>query len=254
MRILLYSDYPALFNALQEESKRYTGIELLQVNPSTEILTLPDFNFLVLAPLAASHELGATPCNASQLDAWQEKTTALVDLCALRQSQLTLLSSAGVFSHHQTSASELDTPDSVTPLAKSLLMLEKTVAQLPQAIILRTPPSLNAEIVEIGVRANLKTQIVSDPNFAANFRGTQPLSDLARVLLGIWLQLDAGAKASGLFHYAGSGALSDAALLEPLSLTTQHIMNVFGIHPRAWREGLPALLESLKESTKNAAT
>ena len=247
MRILLYSDYPALFNALQEESKRYTGIELLQVNPSTEILTLPDFNFLVLAPLAASHELGATPCNASQLDAWQEKTTALVDLCRLRQSQLTLLSSAGVFSHHQTSASELDTPDSVTPLAKSLLMLEKTVAQLPQAIILRTPPSLNAEI---GVRANLKTQIVSDPNF----RGTQPLSDLARVLLGIWLQLDAGAKASGLFHYAGSGALSDAALLEPLSLTTQHIMNVFGIHPRAWREGLPALLESLKESTKNAAT
>ncbi len=271
MRILLYSDYPALLEALQEESKRYSGIELFQANPNTEILTLPDFQFLLLAPLAETTEVGATPCTTHQLDLWQQKISDLVELCHLREAQLTLISSDLVFSTTQTTINELDLPECTSPLAKSLLQIEKTVASLPQSIILRTPPSLSnapkGGLAQLLARCKAKQ---TPENI--HYRGLQPLDDLARILLSIILQLDAGAQASGLFHYAGSSAVnqnqlfaaikrslklesnidninSDEALNQQLTLSTQHLLETFGIHPRAWQEKLPALLEQLNNAS-----
>lgn len=266
MRILLYSDYPALLEALQEESKRYSGIELFQANPDTEILTLPDFQFLLLAPLAETTEVGATPCTANQLNTWQQKISHLVELCSLRQAQLTLISSDLVFSTEQTAVNEQDNPESTTPLAKSLLQLEKTVAAMPQSIILRTAPTLSAT-PKGGLAQVLASCKKQQAPQAISYRGLQPLDDLARILLSIILQLDAGAKACGLFHYAGSEPLSQSQLFatlkhslkletnlnketehQQLTLSTQHLLETFGIHPRAWREKLPALLEQLNEA------
>lgn len=267
MRILLYSDYPALLEALQEESKHYSGIELFQANPDTEILTLPDFQFLLLAPLAETMEVGATPCTANQLNTWQQKVSDLVELCSLRQAQLILISSDLVFSTTQTNVNELDTPANTSLLAKSLLQLEKTVATMPQSIILRTTPNLSSTpkggLAQILARCKAKQ---APENI--HYRGLQPLDDLARILLGIILQLDAGAQASGLFHYAGSGAINQSELFanikcslrlesdtnkeihnQELTLSTQHLLETFGIHPRAWQEKLPALLEQLNEAS-----
>lgn len=266
MRILLYSDYPALFEALQEESKHYSGLEVIQSHPATELLTLPDFKFMLLAPLAASAEVGASPCSVSQLDVWHEKIEALTELCSLRQTQLILLSSDLVFSADQQIVNELDAPTNTSALAKSLLKLEKKVAELPHSIILRTPPSLSAA-PNSGLATLLNHCKQNQPAESINYRGLQPLDDLARVLLGIILQIDAGAQAWGLYHYAGSEAISQQGLLDvlaayldasdtqqelkkpllnQLSLPSQQLLENFGIHPRAWRKKLPELLEQLK--------
>lgn len=272
MRILLYSDYPALFEALQEESKHYSGITLLQASPDTEILTLPDFQFLLLAPLAESTEVYTTPLFANQLDTWQEKIADLVELCHLRQSQLLLISSDLVFTPSQLIANELDAPENTTPLATSLLALEKITAQLPQSVILRLPPSLSAA-PEGGLAqliAHCKAKELATQAAQINYRGLQPLDDVARILLSMALQVEAGAEASGIYHYAGSEPVSQSELLATLtrllkleadsaitttnqisssirpSLSTQRLLDAFGIHPRAWREKLPKLLEQLK--------
>lgn len=266
MRILLYSDYPALLEALQDESRRYSGLDVIQAHPETEVLTLPDFQFMLLAPLSNTTEAGATSCTASQLDLWQEKITALVELCSLRQAQLILISSDLVFSPEQLNVSELDSPSSPSLLAKSLLELESKVAELPQSIILRTAPNLSSSIN--GGLAQLLTNCKTGmPAEAVTYRGLQPLDDLARILLSIILQIDAGAKAWGLYHYAGSEPVTQSELYSTLarylnleaqvtttpaaskaSMTSQHLLDTFGVHPRAWREKLPELLEQLNES------
>jgi len=266
MRILLYSDYPALLEALQNESCHYSDLDVIQAHPDTEALTLPDFQFMILAPLGSTTEAGATSCTASQLDFWQEKIAALVELCSLRQAQLLLISSDLVFSPEQLNVSELDSPSNTSLLAKSLLELEKKVAELPQSIILRTAPSLSSSISGglAELVANCKTR---KPAEAVTYRGLQPLDDLARILLGIMLQIDAGAKAWGLYHYAGNEPVTQSELystlarylnIEPYTtdipttsqqnMSSQHLLETFGVHPRAWREKLPELLEQLNES------
>ncbi|NLW06251.1 MAG: sugar nucleotide-binding protein [Pseudomonadaceae bacterium] len=265
MRILLYSDYPALFEALQQESKRYSGITLLQASPDTELLTLPDFQFIVLAPLAGTTEAGATPSSATQLDTWQEKITTLVELCSLRQARLIFISSDLVFTPSQQAVNELDSPENTSPLATSLLRLEKIIAKLPQSITLRLPPSLSAA-PEGGLAQLVARCQAKEPPEQLNYRGLQPLDDLARILLSIILQVDAGAKATGIYHYAGSepvsqsdlfitlerllkiniGSAQGISLTNNLTISTKHLLETFGIHPRAWREKLPELLEQLK--------
>ena len=283
MRILLYSDYPALFQALQEEAGRYSGIEILQACPNTELLTLPDFQFMILAPLVDTAEAGATLCSAATLNTWQDKIKALIELCNLREAQLLLISSDLVFMPDQHVSSELDSPSNTSDLAKALLKLEKKVAAHNQSIILRTTPSLSASPqgglakLVASCLANESPNTVIDAD-KISYRGLQPLNDLARVLLGILLQVAAGAKAWGLYHYAGNEPVTQRELLNTLarylnidacqnieasqspdikspfvnqpSMSSQRLLNTFGVHPRAWREKLPELLEQLNESAK----
>lgn len=265
MRILLYSDYSALLEALQEESHRYSGLEVIQAHPETEVLTLPDFQFMLLAPLGNTTEAGAINCSNNQLDFWQEKISKLVEICSLRQAQIILISSDLVFSEEQINVSELDSPTNTSLLAKSLLELERKVAELPKSIILRTAPNLSSS--QKGGLAQLITNCKAGKLAEeTSYRGLQPLNDLARILLSMMLQIDAGAKAWGLYHYAGSEPVTQSELFTTLArylklehkptttaaiqktMSSQHLLETFGVHQRAWREKLPELLELLNES------
>lgn len=263
MRILLLSDYPPLFQALQHEAARYSGLEIQRVDPSTEVLTLPDFQFLLLDPMGRQAEAGLDAAAPQQQDLWQQRLPLLTELCSLREAQLLLLSSDQVFAPQQQSVSELDTPLGDTPIARFLLELENLTAQLPQSLILRIPPLLSSQ-PDGGLQRLIDRchQHLAPANL--DYRGLQPLDDLARVLLGILLQADAGARAWGLYHYAGSEPVSQTELMHTLArylkaepypadpsgtmrqgMNTQHLLETFGVHPRAWRTRLPDLLIQL---------
>ncbi|MDU7557421.1 MAG: sugar nucleotide-binding protein, partial [Pseudomonas sp.] len=103
-----------------------------------------------------------------------------------------------------------------------------------------------------------------------------PVDDAARVIISVLKQLDCAAPLWGTYHYAGHEATTPLALgqaildearhLHPLAIQAptpqahaacpdaseepQHavlackkILHTFGIKPRAWRAGLPALLD-----------
>jgi dTDP-4-dehydrorhamnose reductase len=103
-----------------------------------------------------------------------------------------------------------------------------------------------------------------------------PVDDAARVIISVLKQLDCAAPLWGTYHYAGHEAttplalgqaiLTEARLLHPLAIEAptaqahaaradaaeepQHgvlackkILHTFGIKPRAWRAGLPSLLD-----------
>lgn len=267
MRILLISDYQALFEALEQEARRYSGLEVLLVKPETEVLTLSDFQFLILAPLGQASEVGLT-LDQSRLDFWLGKIDALTELCNLRDAHLLLLSSDQVFSAEQQGVNELDRPENPDRSARKLLELENRTAQYNRSILLRTPPHLSATP---GGGLDLLLQRCRQHKAPDNidYRGLQPLDDIARVILGILLQVDAGAQASGLYHYAGSEPVSQTELLHTLArylkiepypadpsgttrqgMNTQHLLETFGVHPRAWRARLPELLEQLNDSAK----
>lgn len=267
MRILLISDYQALFVALEQEARRYSGLDVLQVKPDTEVLTLSDFQFLILAPLGQSSEVGLT-LNQSHLDFWLEKIDALTELCNLRDAHLLLLSSDQVFAAEQQGVSELDLPENSDSTARKLLELESRAAQYNRCILLRTPPLLSSTPGG-GLDQLLQRCRQHKAPDNIDYRGLQPLDDIARVLLGILLQVDAGAQASGLYHYAGSEPVSQTELLHTLArylkiepypadpsgttrqgMNTQHLLETFGVHPRAWRARLPELLEQLNDSAQ----
>ncbi|WP_114416728.1 sugar nucleotide-binding protein [Marinospirillum perlucidum] len=265
MRILFLSDYQPLYQALEEEAQRYSELEILSTDAQTQPLALPDFDFLLLAPLGHSGEVSLEP-DYSQLKFWQEKLPQLLELSASRQAQLLLISSDRVFSPEQQAVSEQDPTLAEDQLALRLLELEQAAGSYPQSIILRTPPllssSLQGGLAQLIERCK-KHQAPDD----IDYRGLQPLDDLARVLLGIALQLDSGAQAHGIYHYAGSEPVSQTELMHTLArylntpsypgdlsgttrqgMNTQHLLETFGVHPRAWRASLPDLLEKLDGS------
>ena len=267
MRILFLSDYAALYQALQQEAERYPCLELLHADAQTQPLALPDFDFLVVTPLGMHAEAGLNP-RAEQLDLWTERLPQLVDLCTSRQARLLLLSSDLVFSRDQQGVCELDTPHNTDPLALGLLHLETLAATDPSSLILRTPPLLSAA-AEGGLAQLITRCHRHHAPDNLDYRGLQSVDDLARVLLGICLQVDAGAQASGVYHYAGSEPVSQTELLHTLArhlntpaypadpsgtnrqgMNTQHLLETFGVHPRAWRSSLPALLEKLDGQPK----
>lgn len=262
MRILFLSDYQALSQALQDGAEAYSNLAIQVSSATTQPLALPDFDYLLLAPLGLSGEAGLTPC-LEALAFWKAQLPQLVELCIARDACLLMVSSDSVFSSQQQAVSELDTPESSHPLAYDLLELESLVAGCKQHIILRTPPLLSASS-EGGLAKLIQACIEHRAPEDIDYRGLQTLEDLSRVLLGIALQLDAGAQATGIYHYAGSEPVSQTELMHTLArlletqpypadhsgtnrqgMNTQHILETFGVHPRAWRASLPALVEKL---------
>ncbi|WP_416884703.1 sugar nucleotide-binding protein [Marinospirillum sp.] len=262
MRLLLLSDYAALCGALDQAAQRYPGIDFCHRSPQTQLLTLPDFDFLLLAPLAEQAEVGQSP-QPQQLQHWRKNLPELLDLCRSRNAGLLLISSDCVFADQQQGISELDPPAAEDLLAQELMQLETQVAQLEQHLILRTTPLLSTDptggLAQLVIRCR---QHRAPDNM--DYRGLVSLDDLARVLLGMLLQVDAGAQANGLYHYTATEPVSQTELMHTLArllntkaypadlsgtsrlgMNTQHIMDHFGIHPRAWRATLPELLEQL---------
>lgn len=265
MRILFLSDYQALSKALEEGAEGYSDLDILSNAATTQPLALPDFDYLLIAPLGRGGEVGLSP-DLEALNFWQAKLTQLVDLCNARDAGLLMVSSDLVFASKQQAVCELDTPENTSPLAHQLLHLESLAANCDQHVILRTPPLLSAS-QEGGLAHLIEHCKVHKAPENTDYRGLQTLEDLTRVLLGIALQLDSGAKATGIFHYAGSEPVSQTELMHTLArmlgtqpypadhsgtnrqgMNTQHLLETFGVHPRAWRASLPALLEALNES------
>lgn len=262
MRILFLSGYSALLEALEKEAQRYPDLDILSASAQTQPLVLPDFDFLIVIPLGASAEVGCTPC-CEQLLFWQERLLQLVELCSLRQARLILVSSDSVFAREQLGVSELDRPASTQPWALQQLALEAQAAQNKQNLLLRIPPLLSSDPEGGLARLVSRCRQHQAPD-DLDYRGLQPVDDLARVLLGICLQLDAGAQASGIYHYAGTEPVSQTELMHTLArylqtpaypadpsgtnrqgINSQHLLETFGIHPRSWRSRLPVLLEEL---------
>lgn len=264
MRIVVYADYPELFTSLQQEAERYSELDLTQVSSQVAVANLPEFDFLLLAPLGRFNDVGAPCIPSAQLDLWQKKMPALGDLCLSKPALVFLLSSDRVFASSQQAVSELDMPSNSEDVALQLLDLEKQVAALHESIILRTPPSLNAAAG--GGLGLLLQASQAGQEFTQEYRGLQTLDDLARVILGVMLQVDAGAQARGVYHYAGLGPISQADLAAKINpdlaalavktpsavaakqlsgFSSQHLLNTFGVHPRSWQEKLPNLLEEL---------
>ncbi len=262
MRIVYLSDYQALHQALCQEAERYANLEVRQIDPDTQLLALPDFDFLLLNPLGLSAEV-AYPVPAQQLEYWIQQLPVLVELCQVRHSPLILLSSDWVFAEDQQNVTEQDAPERDDSTAHALLALEMEVAKLPQSLILRTAPLMSAQPGG-GLDYLIDRCKAHKAPENRDYRGLTPVDDLARILLGICLQLDAGADRWGLFHYAGSEPVSQTELMHTLALqlslppypadlsgtnrqtlNSQHLMETYGVHPRAWRARLPQLLESL---------
>lgn len=264
MRLLFLSDYQALFQALEEEAQRYSGLDIQRTDSQTQPLALPDFDFLLLAPLGVGGEVGCKP-DVSNLNFWLDKLPQLIELCSSRNACLLVVSSDLVFMPDQQAVSEQDQPENTSELARQLLTLESLAATCKQSIILRTPPLLSKAPGSGLARLIGHCKEHKAPE-DIDYRGLQDLQDLARVLLGMALQLDAGAVATGLYHYAGSEPVSQTELMHTLArylgtpaypadhsgtnrhgMNTQHLLETFGVHPRAWRASLPALLEGLNE-------
>lgn len=264
MRLLFLSDYQAFFQALEEEAQRYASLELACCDSTTQPLALPDFDFLLLAPLGKGGEIGM-PVDLDQLEFWEQKLPQLVDLCRSREARIALWTSDLVFNSEQQAISELDTPENTSRAAELLLSLEALVASQEQNLVLRTPPSLSAD-PEGGLAQLIKQCKAHKAPENIDYRGLQPLNDVARVLLGILLQVDAGASATGIYHYAGSEPVSQTELMHTLArylktppypadpsgtsrqgVNSRHLLENFGVHPRAWRASLPSLLEQMNE-------
>lgn len=255
MHILVYTNHPTFVHELQTDAQRYTGLKFTQADITTTNLNFTGYNFIILAPVLWHLEAGLDNTKL-KLEAWLSNIHQLIETCQHEQIPVLLLSSDLVFASQQTVIEEVDTPNNSLPLAQELIQLEKAVALFHKSLILRIPPCLSS-----APKGGLAQLLASQSTQAIFYRGLQTLDDLARVLLGIILQIDAGAQAWGLYHYAGLGACDQATLLSlvqgsvltkpsfsPINMPCEHLLANFGVHPRSWQQKIPQLLEQLHDN------
>ncbi len=203
----------------------------------------------------------------------------LAELCQYHDIVLLQPSSYRVFDGSRATAySEKDEPVPLGLRGQALLRIEQSVrASCPRHILLRFGWLLD-ETPE-GLLGRFLQRVEQDQELlmADDRRGNPtPVDDAARVILAVLKQLDCQVPLWGVYHYGGHeastplalgqailgearnrselpgrevgaqahAARSDAAE-EPQNavLACKKIFNTFGIKPRAWRAGLPALLE-----------
>lgn len=207
-------------------------------------------------------------------------TFEALERCARRlRIPLIFLSSAYVFEGGKLGYSEEDECQPLTDLGKLYLDLEQHIQKkLKRHIILRT------SWLYSGGGDNFLTSVIDYAGdnmlISVNSAGKgcpTATQDLARILLAILLQVDLGAQAWGIYHYAssdpaigfqfveaivaqasqyderinpkqlhfehndkGEGAFS----FEPVILNSRKIMDVFGVQQKPWRSMLaPAVKE-----------
>nr|MBF0681432.1 sugar nucleotide-binding protein [Pseudomonas sp.] len=210
----------------------------------------------------------------------QEKAVErLAELCQHHQFVLLQPSSYRVFDGARTTA--YNEKDEVAPLdsrSRALYRMEQSVRSLcPRHVLLRFGWLLDDS--QDGLLGRYLQRLEHREEFflADDRRGNPtPVEDAARVILAVLKQLDCGAPLWGTYHYGGHEAstplvvgqaiYAEAAKYREFSLEgmsaiahadcpdaadePQHgvlackkIFNTFGIKPRAWRAGLPHLLE-----------
>jgi dTDP-4-dehydrorhamnose reductase len=214
-----------------------------------------------------------------RLAAQERAVERLAELCQHHGIVLVQPSSYRVFDGARATAySEKDEPLPLGLRGQALWRIEQSVRAIcPQHVLLRfgwllddSPEGLLGRFLN---RAETRDHVL----LADDRRGNPtPVDDAARVILSVLKQLDCGAPLWGTYHYAGNEAtnaaalgqaiLAEAATLRQLKvqaptpqahaaradaaeepqhavLACKKILHTFGIKPRAWRAGLPALLQ-----------
>ncbi|WP_235376833.1 sugar nucleotide-binding protein, partial [Pseudomonas putida] len=174
--------------------------------------------------------------------------------------------------------SEKDEPVPLGLRGQALWRIEQSVrATCPQHVLLRFGWVLDESIDGVLGRFLTRAEQPQELLLADDRRGNPtPVDDAARVILSVLKQLDCAAPLWGTYHYAGNEAttplvlgqaiLTEAAQLHKLAvqaptaqahaarpdaseepqhavLACKKILHTFGIKPRAWRAGLPPLLD-----------
>ncbi|MDF2489398.1 MAG: dTDP-4-dehydrorhamnose reductase [Pseudomonas sp.] len=203
----------------------------------------------------------------------------LAELCQHHEIKLVQPSSYRVFNGLRATAySEKDEPAPLGPRGQALLRIEQSVRAIcPQHVLLRFGWVLDESIDGALGRFLTRAEQPHELLLADDRRGNPtPVDDAARVILSVLKQLDCAAPLWGTYHYAGNEAttllalgqaiLSEAAQWHKLAvqaptpqahasrpdasdepqhavLACKKILHTFGIKPRAWRAGLPPLLD-----------
>ena len=217
--------------------------------------------------------------NEPALAAQERAVERLAELCQHHDFVLLQPSSYRVFDGARTTAySEKDEVSPLDARGRALWRIEQSVRSLcPRHVLLRFGWLLDDS--RDGVLGRVLQRLEqSEPILLADDRrgNPTPVDDAARVILAVLKQLDCQAPLWGTYHYGGHeastpllvaqallgeagkyrdvttanltavahAACSDAAA-EPQHgvLACKKIFTTFGIKPRAWRTGLPSLLE-----------
>lgn len=217
--------------------------------------------------------------NTRALPAQEKAVERLAELCQHHQLILVQPSSYRVFDGARTTA--YSEKDEVAPLdarGRALWGFEQSVRSIcPRHVLLRFGWLLDDSPHGLLGRFLRRLEEEDQLALADDRRGNPtPVDDAARVILAVIKQLDCQAPLWGTYHYGGQEAstplLVGQALqaearqhrklrietLTPIAhadcadaadepqhgvLACKKILNTFGIKPRAWRTGLPSLLE-----------
>jgi dTDP-4-dehydrorhamnose reductase len=214
-----------------------------------------------------------------RLDQQEHAVERLAELCELHQIALLQPSSYRVFDGSRATAySEKDEPVPLGLRGQALWRIEQSVrAACPRHVLLRFGWLLDDSADGVLGRYLRRAELPQPLPLADDRRGNPtPVDDAARVIISVLKQLDCEAPLWGTYHYAGNEAttalalgqaiISEATAMHPLAIDAptaqahaarpdageepQHavlackkILHTFGIKPRAWRSGLPSLLD-----------
>ncbi|MGE8500317.1 MAG: sugar nucleotide-binding protein [Pseudomonas sp.] len=217
--------------------------------------------------------------NEARLVAQERAVERLAELCQHHEIRLLQPSSYRVFDGSRATAySEKEEPVPLGLRGQALWRLEQSVrAACPRHVLVRFGWLLDDS--PDGLLGRFLTRAAHDETLflADDRRGNPtPVDDAARVILAVLKQLDCETPLWGTYHYGGheattSLALGQAVLSEARSfrsnlvedvaaqahaarpdaadepqhavLACKKILHTFGIKPRAWRAGLPSLLD-----------
>ncbi|WP_407312786.1 sugar nucleotide-binding protein [Pseudomonas sp. nanlin1] len=221
----------------------------------------------------------AESVSESRLTLQERSVERLAELCQHHSITLVQPSSYRVFDGSRATAySEKDEPVPLGLRGQALWRIEQSVrAFCPQHVLLRFGWLLDDSVDGILGRFLTSAGLPQELLLADDRRGNPtPVDDAARVIISVLKQLDCDAPLWGTYHYAGNEAttplalgqavLTEAATRHALAVTVptaqahaarpdaadepQHavlackkILHTFGIKPRAWRAGLPSLLD-----------
>lgn len=223
--------------------------------------------------------LQAEAVGEARLAAQERAVERLAELCQHHAISLLQPSSYRVFDGSRAMAyGEKDEPLPLGGRGQALWRIEQSVrATCPRHVLLRFGWLLD-ESPEGWLGRFLARAEGDEPLFLADDRrgNPTPVDDAARVILAVLKQLDCQAPLWGTYHYGGHEAatslalgqavLSEARRLHPglaeevvaqahaacpdtgqepqhAVLACKKILHTFGIKPRAWRAGLPSLLD-----------
>lgn len=221
----------------------------------------------------------AEAVDAARLIAQERAVERLAELCRHHDIRLLQPSSYRVFDGSRVTAyTEKEDPQPLGGRGQALLRLEQSVrAVCPKHVLLRFGWLLDDSPQGLLARFLARAEAGGELSLADDRRGNPtPVDDAARVILAVLKQLDCQSPLWGTYHYGGHEATTSLALgqavlgearnyrhdlVEEISpqahaarpdaaeepqhavLACKKILHTFGIKPRAWRAGLPSLLD-----------